>query len=112
MGVVFGLGRRRVYMGAPFSHAGFAGLASGRLYTAPMTVVTTKEAKDRLGELLAEAAKGEEVVIAGEDGATFKLVPAETPPRKKRGGLGIAKGEIWMAEDFDAIPEGFEEYLP
>lgn len=77
-----------------------------------MTVVPAKDAKDRLDELLAASAKGEVVVIAREDGSVFKLVPTETPPKKRRGGLGIAKEEIWMAEDFDAIPEGFEEYLP
>lgn len=81
-------------------------------YNAGMTVVPLKDAKDRLDELLAASAKGEEVVIAGEDGSVFKLVPTAIPPKKKRGGLGIAKEEIWMAEDFDAIPEGFEDYLP
>jgi len=30
---------------------------------------------------------------------------------KKRGGLGIWKGKIWMADDFDAPLEEFEEYM-
>jgi antitoxin (DNA-binding transcriptional repressor) of toxin-antitoxin stability system len=81
----------------------------GALYW-PMTVVTTKEAKARLDELLTEAAKGEEVVIAGEDGATFKLVLTETPSKKRRL-IGSAKGQIWMADDFDAPLEDFKEYM-
>lgn len=74
--------------------------------------MTLKEARERLGGLLDEAARGEEVVITGEDGSAFKLVPSEEIPKKKRGGLGIAKGQVWMADDFDEIPEGFEEYMP
>jgi antitoxin (DNA-binding transcriptional repressor) of toxin-antitoxin stability system len=78
-----------------------------------MTRVTLNEARDRLGELLAEATSGEEALTPGADGSAFKLVPSEKRlSEKKRGGLGIAKGQIWMAEDFDEIPEGFEDYMP
>jgi len=76
-----------------------------------MTVVTTKEAKAQLDELLAEAAKGEEVLIAGGDGSTFKLVLSTAPPKKKRGLIGSAKGQIWMADDFDEPLEDFKECL-
>ncbi|MGH3089197.1 MAG: type II toxin-antitoxin system Phd/YefM family antitoxin [Rubrobacteraceae bacterium] len=64
-----------------------------------MTAVT-------LAELLAEAARGEEVVIEGEDGKTFKLVPSE--PKKKRGLVGSGKGWFVMREDFDEPLEDFE----
>ncbi len=77
-----------------------------------MMRVTTEEAKERLDALLTEAAKGGEVFIAREDGSAFKILPAGKASGKRRGGLGIAKGQIWMAEDFDDIPEGFEEYMP
>lgn len=81
-----------------------------------MTTVTLEdleEARVRLSSLLAEAARGEEVVIEGKDGSAFKLIPSgETTPGKKRGGLGIAKGQVWIADDFDEIPEGFEDYMP
>jgi len=30
---------------------------------------------------------------------------------KKRGGLGSMKGEVWMAEDFDAPLEEFKDYM-
>ncbi len=77
-----------------------------------MTQVTLEEARERLNALLTEAAKGEEVLIAREDGSIFRILPASTAPGQKRGGLGIARGQIRMAEDFDEIPEGFEEYMP
>ena len=80
-------------------------------YNVRMTVVLLKDAKDRLEELLAASAKGEEVVIAREDGSTFKVVPAETPAKKKRGLVGSAKGKVWMADDFDAPLEDFEDYM-
>lgn len=77
-----------------------------------MTTITIAEARDRLDELLAKAAKGEDVVIVREDGSTFTVVPKQSPPLKKRGLVGSARGKIWMADDFDEIPEGFEPYLP
>lgn len=45
------------------------------------------------------------------------LKQEETGARKpekqgSRGGLGSLKGEIWIAEDFKDIPEGFEDYVP
>ncbi len=37
---------------------------------------------------------------------------AETQPKpKKRGGLGILKGKIWMSEDFDEPLEDMKEYM-
>lgn len=32
-------------------------------------------------------------------------------PENSRGSYGIVRGQIWMAPDFDDIPEGFEPYL-
>ena len=77
-----------------------------------MTTVTFAEAKDHLAELLAKAARGEEVVISGDDGSVFKLVLSETAPTKKRALVGSARGQIWMADDFDEVPNGFDEYMP
>ncbi|MBA2691048.1 MAG: DUF2281 domain-containing protein [Rubrobacter sp.] len=74
-----------------------------------MPVVKVNEAKHRIAELLAEAAKGGEVVIEAEDGNVFKLVPSERP--KKRGFVGSGKGRIWVSEDFDAPLEDFDEYM-
>jgi antitoxin (DNA-binding transcriptional repressor) of toxin-antitoxin stability system len=74
-----------------------------------MIVVSSKDAKDRPDELLTASAKGEEVLIAGEDGHMFKLT-LTTATKKKRGLIGSAKGQIWMADDFDE-PLTSKEYL-
>lgn len=76
-----------------------------------MTTMTLAEAKDRLDELLAKAARGEEVVIATEDDGVFKVVRAGTAVSKKRDLVGSARGQIRMADDFEDVPECFEEYL-
>jgi hypothetical protein len=33
------------------------------------------------------------------------------PEKKKRGGLGILKGKIWMADDFDESLEDLKDYM-
>lgn len=67
-----------------------------------MTTVALKDAQAKLAELLEEAAKGKEVVIAKEDGSTFKIVPTiGVGRREKRGLVGSAKGKVWLADDFD-----------
>ena len=52
---------------------------------------------------------GEEVIIAKDNKAVVKLV-ALTPPQRSRK-PGSAKGQIWMAPDFDATPKDFKEYM-
>ena len=32
-------------------------------------------------------------------------------PKKKRGGLGILKGKIWISDDFDEPLEELKEYM-
>lgn len=79
-------------------------------------MMTTKmalaQAKDHLADLLAKAAEGEDVVIVRDDGSAFTVVPTKSPPPRKRGFAGSLEGKIWIADDFDEIPEGFEDYMP
>lgn len=72
-----------------------------------MVTVALKDAKSKLDELLEKAAKGQEVLIDRLHAQSFKLVASS----KRRGGLGKSKGKIWIADDFKATPEGFEDYL-
>ncbi|MGE0083316.1 MAG: type II toxin-antitoxin system Phd/YefM family antitoxin [Desulfococcaceae bacterium] len=66
------------------------------------------EAKTKLDELLAMAILGKNVVIAKEDGTSFRIVPcAQSYPK-----FGSAKGLIEISDDFDDPVEGFEEYMP
>lgn len=75
-----------------------------------MYQVTLEEAAARLPELIQEVGAGEEVVLMQNNVPIAKLVSiASDRPRARR---GSAKGVILhIAPDFDAIPEGFEEYL-
>jgi prevent-host-death family protein len=66
------------------------------------------DAKTRFSELIQKAIAGEEVIIAKDNKPVVKVVPIVTPGRKRV--PGSAKGQIWMAPDFDATPEDFKDY--
>jgi prevent-host-death family protein len=66
------------------------------------------DAKTRFSELIQKAIAGEEVIIAKDNKPVVKIVPIVTPGRKRV--PGSAKGQIWMAADFDATPEDFKNY--
>lgn len=77
-----------------------------------MTEVTLAEAQAKLPELVAAAARGEEVLITQPNEPAIKLVPVPTAP-KPRPQFGSAKGLIlYMAPDFDAPLEDFKDYMP
>ena len=66
---------------------------------ATMQQVTLDHAKERLGDLIEAAVKGDEVVITKGDRPVVKLVPvAGTKAQPK---FGSAKGLITMSDDFD-----------
>ena len=73
--------------------------------------VNVHEAKTHLSRLLSRVERGDEIVIARAGRPIARLLPFEA---KKPGRLlGGARGEIWIAEDFDAplpdeVVEGFE----
>jgi antitoxin (DNA-binding transcriptional repressor) of toxin-antitoxin stability system len=74
--------------------------------------ITVEEAQSHLAEIIGKLPPGEEVILTRDDKpvATIKAtpVPSRDPPL-----LGTLKGTIlYIAPDFDDIPEGFEEYLP
>ncbi|MEJ1158085.1 type II toxin-antitoxin system Phd/YefM family antitoxin [Prosthecomicrobium sp. N25] len=75
-----------------------------------MKQVNLYEAKTHLSDLVEQAAGGEEIVIAKAGKPVARLVALETRPQRK---FGFMKGEIRMAEDFDAplpddLPDLFE----
>lgn len=66
--------------------------------------VNVHEAKTQLSRLLRKVAEGEEVTISRAGVPVAKLVAA-APPNKKRP-MGMDRGRIWVADDFDApMPE-------
>jgi prevent-host-death family protein len=72
-----------------------------------MHTVHVNEAQTRLSELIREAAQGEDIVIAREDGTAVRLVPVEPQARPR---FGSARGLFTMADDFDAPLEDFAPY--
>jgi prevent-host-death family protein len=69
-----------------------------------MTYVGMHEAKTHLSKLVERVENGEEITITRNGQPAAKLVPA---PKKRpfSEALGIMKGEIWMADDFDELPD-------
>jgi prevent-host-death family protein len=74
-----------------------------------MTTVNIAEAKAHLSRLVKKALMGEEVIIARDNKPLAKLVPVQ--PLRKRRAPGSARGKVWVAPDFDATPDDFEEYV-
>ena len=64
-------------------------------------VVNIHEAKTHLSRLLQRVAAGEEVTIARAGVPVARLVPLE-PKKKKIRPLGMDRGRVWVADDFDA----------
>ena len=65
-----------------------------------MTTVNIHEAKTHLSRLLAKVARGDEVIIARGGKPVARLVPIQKARRMEQL-LGIDKGRLWIAEDFD-----------
>jgi prevent-host-death family protein len=67
--------------------------------------VNIHEAKTHLSRLLQRVAGGEEVTIARAGVPVARLVAVET--KKKKRPLGMDRGRVWVADDFDApLPDG------
>ncbi|HEX5433046.1 MAG TPA: type II toxin-antitoxin system prevent-host-death family antitoxin [Candidatus Angelobacter sp.] len=63
--------------------------------------VNISQTKKQLSRLLQRVALGEEIAISKAGFPVAKLVPAAAVGKGKRP-LGRFKGEIWIADDFDA----------
>ncbi|MBK7217557.1 MAG: type II toxin-antitoxin system Phd/YefM family antitoxin [Candidatus Promineofilum sp.] len=68
------------------------------------------EAKTNLSKLIRLAEAGEEVIIARDDVPIVRLMPVvEVQPRRRAG--GAVDFILYMADDFDAPLDDFEEYM-
>lgn len=68
-----------------------------------MTIVNIHEAKTHFSRLVERAEAGEEIVIGRAGMPVARLVPfrVRKGPRK----LGAWRGKVWMAPDFDDLPD-------
>jgi prevent-host-death family protein len=70
-----------------------------------MHITNISEAKASLSKLIEQVLNGEEVVIGKAGKPVAKLVPYQMETRPRLLGAGQWKGKIWMADDFDDLPE-------
>lgn len=67
-------------------------------------MVNIHEAKTQFSRLIERVEHGEEVVIGRAGKPVAKLVPYEAEPSRPRE-PGLWKGRVWIAPDFDELPE-------
>lgn len=67
-----------------------------------MTQANVHEAKTNLSKLIEKALNGEEVVIAKAGKPLVRLVPVR---EEREDCFGMDAGKIWIADDFDELPE-------
>ena len=77
-----------------------------------MATITLEEAQTHLKDLI-DQKPGEELLIEVGGRTVARLIVEKKPAPRQAPRLGTLKGSIlYIAPDFDAIPEGFEDYLP
>ena len=73
-----------------------------------MQQVDISVAQTQVTELLQSALRGEEIIITRDNHPILKLIQVSSQPKRRQ--RGSAKGQIWMAPDFDEPLEDFKEY--
>jgi prevent-host-death family protein len=66
-------------------------------------ITNIHQAKSQLSRLIERAVAGEEVIISKAGKPVAKLVPYAQKKQQRR--LGLLKGKIRIARDFDELPE-------
>jgi prevent-host-death family protein len=67
-----------------------------------MVTTNIREARNKLSRLIELAEAGEEVIISKRGKPIAKLIPYAATKRPRR--LGILKGRVRIAPDFDRLP--------
>jgi len=75
-----------------------------------MLNIDIKQAETCFPDLLQKTIEGNEVLITQNGQPIVKLIDVRKKRKKKRQ-FGSAKGLIKMADDFDATPEDFQDYM-
>lgn len=68
-----------------------------------MTVVNVHVAKTHLSQLLERVENGEEIVLGRAGRPVAMLVPFRPRPARRK--PGTWRGRVWIAPDFDELPE-------
>lgn len=70
-----------------------------------MQITNISDAKASLAKLIERVLQGEEIVIGKAGKPVAKLVPFDLETEPRQLGVGQWHGQIWMADDFDELPE-------
>ncbi|NJN53893.1 MAG: type II toxin-antitoxin system Phd/YefM family antitoxin [Anaerolineae bacterium] len=70
-----------------------------------MQITNISDAKASLSKLVERVLNGEEVIIGKAGKPVAKLVPYDLNSKPRELGAGHWHGQIWMADDFDELPE-------
>lgn len=70
-----------------------------------MVITNISDAKASLSKLIEQVLQGEEVIIGKAGKPVARLVPYDEDTTPRQLGAGSWKGKIWVAEDFDDLPE-------
>ena len=74
-----------------------------------MQITNISEAKASLSKLIEKVLQGEEVIIGKAGKPVAKLVPYALESSPRQLGVGHWHGKIWIADDFDQLPEEIEQ---
>ena len=74
-----------------------------------MKPVSIHDAKTNLSRLIARVEAGEEIVLRRRQTPVAKLVAYEAPITVRK--PGALKGKLTLADDFDATPPDFDDYV-
>ena len=74
-----------------------------------MQQVDISVAQAQISQILQSALRGEEIIITRDNHPILKLIQVSSQPKRRQ--RGSAKGQIWMAADFDEPLEDFREYM-
>lgn len=74
-----------------------------------MQVTNISDAKASLSKLIEKVLMGEEVIIGKAGKPVAKLVPYDPESSPRQLGAGHWHGKIWLAADFDELPEDIEQ---
>lgn len=70
-----------------------------------MVITNISDAKTSLSKLIEQVLQGHEVIIGKAGKPVVKLVPYTEDMIPRQLGVGNWKGKIWLADDFDDLPE-------
>ena len=70
-----------------------------------MRITNITDAKASLSKLVERVLRGEEVVIGKAGRPVARIVPYDLDTSPRDLSVRIWEGEVWMADDFDELPE-------